>query len=91
LFNISISHQLGIATLSTNLQMEHIAKLTKPMLPPSSSSPWLAAFNSCSADNTFMKTNAHGVAPGEAFCRVTMIPIEAVCGSAGGRESVPDQ
>jgi len=43
--------------------------------------PWLAAFNPCSADNTLMKTNAHGMAPGAALCRTTMIPIEA----GGGR------
>jgi len=60
-------------------------KLIKSTLPPPSDSPWLAAFNPYSADNTLMKTNTHGMAPATVLCRATMIPIEAGGGRAEGR------
>lgn len=47
--------------------------------------PLACCFTPFSADNTVVPDKAHGVAPGEAFCRPPMIPIEAGGGRAEGR------
>lgn len=82
---------LAFALISTKRKIENIEKLIKSTLPPPSYSPRCAAFNPCSADNSLLTANAHGVAPEAALCRATMIPIEAGGGRAEGLESVPDQ
>lgn len=52
---------------------------------PQVTAPLLAAFTPFSADNAAVTDKAHGMAPGETFCRAIMIPIEAVCEREEGR------